>query len=120
MHGFSSPRQADVLGFRVRAVRQHDDLVNRTALARVRGDADALIDARTIPLQTPSSGNRRFYPTSNGMSEIFCHYKALAGKFSLYGNVKSMSRPNCFSGLVNFFLVDRGDIGRTANLVHTA
>ena len=54
MHGFSSPRQADVPAFGVSAVRQHDDLVDRTALACVRGDAHALIDARPVPPHSPA------------------------------------------------------------------
>src|SRR5271166_5260351 len=33
---------------------RHDDLVDRTALACVGGDADALIDARTIPPHSPA------------------------------------------------------------------
>jgi hypothetical protein len=49
MHRFSCPRQANVPAFRVSAVRQHDDLVDRTALACIRGNGDALIDARTMP-----------------------------------------------------------------------
>jgi len=44
----SSTRQAYVPAFRVRAVRQSDDLVDRTALTCVGGNADALIDACTI------------------------------------------------------------------------
>jgi hypothetical protein len=50
-----SPREADVPAFGISAVRQHDDLIDRTALASVRGNANALIDARTITAHSPPS-----------------------------------------------------------------
>src|SRR5271165_20122 len=54
MHRLSSPRQADIPTFRIRAVRQDDDLIDRTALAGVRGDANALIDARSVAPHSPA------------------------------------------------------------------
>src|ERR1700675_1033446 len=54
MHLGASSRQAHVPAFRVSAVRQRNHLIDRTALACMRGDADALIDARTVTARSPA------------------------------------------------------------------
>src|SRR5271166_5946049 len=54
MHHGASSRQAHVPAFRVSTVRQHNDLIDRTALACMRSNADALIDTRTITTHSPA------------------------------------------------------------------